>query len=105
MESLSQIAKRFLNRAQSETSHWEAIPEAVELSTFVYNGGIWVADYKSRIHDFRAKKPEDMGVDEIYAYLTAVVAQERIWGSFGCCLKDGTLDKLLTRYLELAKKN
>ena len=105
MEQLIEIATRFINRSRDGATYWEAIPEAFELFDFIYNGGVWVKNYGEQIKTIQAKKIHDLSLDEVYTYLTALAAKERVWGTFGYAISEGTMDKLLTRFLELAKKN
>ena len=101
MTCMTEIARRFLNRSQRAAAYWEAIPEAVALFQIIHSESIWAADYNSRIQAVRSKKIEDLSLDEIRAYLTAAAAKERSWGAYSRCVADGTIDRLLTRYLEL----
>lgn len=107
MKALAEIAQRFLDRSvHTIKSTWLEIPEAVELFEFFYEKGrteVWVEDYRDHLAEVRAKKIGSLNLHEVLTYLTAIIAQDRTWDSFGTCLKDGTVDQLLTRYLKLVR--
>ena len=103
MTGMTEIAQRFLNRFPQAATYWEAIPEAVALFQFIHTEDVWVDDYNDRIQAVRSKKTEDLRMDEIRVYLTAIAAKERIWGAYSRCVADGTIDRLMTRCLELTQ--
>ena len=95
------IAGRFLHSEHNT----ELIPKdssASELLEYVYNGGIWDADFRGKIDAVRKKPVNALSVDEIYTYLTAIACLDRTnEGLYYACIQDGTIGSLLERYLVL----
>lgn len=111
MKTLADIAQRFLNcsgHMPEFTTPYE-VPEVRELITFFCDEGradVWVDDYNAHINEIWAKRDEieSMNMREVFTYLTILIDGERIWGLLESGIKDGTVDRLLARYLELVRE-
>ena len=100
---MREIAERFL-QAEHKESLWQNDQTAVELLEYVYNGGIWDRQHKERIMQIRDKPFDTLALQEVYTYLTAIIGGERInEGLYDRMIQNGTIEKLLERYLVLTE--
>ena len=97
------IAERFL-RAEHKETLWQDDQTAVELLEYVYSGGVWDRQHKERIMQIRDKPFDTLALQEVYTYLTAIIGGERInEGLYDRMIQNGTIAKLLERYLALTE--
>ena len=79
--------------------------EVVAFIDYVYEGGIWDADHRGKLGDLQNMDAADMTLSDLYSYFTSIVCIERSYHGFvEQNAYDGTLEKLLKRYLELTKE-
>lgn len=100
---LKEIAKRYLKKPHHFPDIWApADTEVEELFRFIYHGGIWDAHAREKYPTVRAKQPPEWTLDDIYAYLTCIALADRtVDGFFNDRVNDGTVARLLERYLQL----
>ena len=107
--NMKEIAREYLKKdhdAAGTSVHGFPDQECEALHRFVYHGGIWDAHARKKYPVIRLKKPSEWTLDDIYAYLTFIVLTERTQeGCFEAHIKDGTINRLLERYLELEGEN
>ena len=101
---MREIAERFL-REEHKQAIWQQDQAAVDLLHYVYHGGIWDPHHKERILQIRDKPCSILTLEEVYTYLTAVIGSERInEGLYDRMIQNGTIGKLLERYLALTEE-
>ena len=109
---MKEIAKNLLQLIRTpnsqNTANWGQFefPKEVEaFMDYVYNSGIWDGDYHDKLKELEKTNPKKMTLEDLHTYFTAIVCIERSFGGFlEQNTYDGTLEKLLVRYLELTKE-
>ena len=77
-----------------------------ELHRFVYDGGLWDGDFRKHYPQIKTKPIMELTLQEVYTVLTYIVCTERCnEGFIEHNMQNGTLEALLTRYLELVKED
>ena len=87
----------------SGRAEWDVFPRPVQVFVdYVYNSGIWDGAFREKLKALESMKPSGMSLSDLNSYFTAIVCIERSFGGFvEQKTYDGTLEALLTRYLEL----
>ena len=85
---------------------WERLPAAAKAFLMeVYDSGIWDPDFFAKRQKLESADIGKMPLSDVYTYFTAIIATERTFsGFYEQKAYDGTLEKLLVRYLGLTKE-
>lgn len=100
---MKNIAENYLCQ-KDNTLPWTQNEAARSLLEFVYYGGIWDEDFKEKRAELFKKEISSLTEKEIFSYLTAIIAGDRVnEGFYDEKIKDGTIHDLMKRYLEVAE--
>ena len=84
---------------------WTKDESACRLVHFIYHGGIWDEDFRSRVPDLKRKRVQRLNEAEILSYLTMIVCTDRTQeGCIDAHIQNGKLEMLLRRWLELNRR-
>lgn len=101
---MKEIAKAYLAQCPDNITPWTQNETTRSLVRFVYEGGIWDGDFRDKMPEIIKKNILSLTLDDIYTYLTAIVCGERTdEGLLDARIADGTLEKLLRRFLEVTE--
>ena len=100
---MKDIVKGFIDR--KHTAPWSQDESAKLLVAYVYNGGVWDADFRNSIQAIRKKAIVDLELPEVFTYLTFIVCMDRTQeGCIDAHIANGTVHALLRRYLMLTEE-
>lgn len=100
---MKEIAKRFLE--ENHTAPWIEDPSAEALVDYIYNGGVWDKDARTKYPDIQTKQPNTWSMEDVFAYLTFIAVQDRTCDGFiDKHIANGTVSALLNRYLVLEEE-
>lgn len=108
---MREIAMRCLDYLQHEYDPKEYIgadyPDSIEeLHRFVYDGGIWDGEFRRHYPVIKDKPIMELTLQELFTVLTYIICTERCnEGFIEHNLRNGTMEALLMRYLELTKED
>lgn len=108
---MKEIAKRYLDylRHQYDPKVYigDCFPAPInELHRFVYNGGIWDGAFRTNYPVVKDKPIIALTLQEVYTHLTYIICTERCnEGFIEHNMRNGVLEALLQRYLELTKED
>ena len=108
---MKKIAMRCLDYLQYEYDPkvyiGENFPAPInELHRFVYNGGIWDGSFRTNYPAIQDKPIAELKLQEVYTHLTYIICTERCnEGFIEHNMRNGVLEALLQRYLELSKED
>lgn len=101
---MKDIARDYLAQCPMNTTPWLYNDAASRLLEYVYSSGIWDRDYQMKSAEIRKKKISTLTENEIYTYLTVIIGGDRInEGLYDDSIANGTIEKLLRRYLEVTQ--
>lgn len=99
---MKNICRDYIESHDNRVTPWTRNEQASRLVRYIYEGTLWDSRYREKIRSILDKDIDDLTVPEIGTYLTFIVATDRT--NDGCIdahIENGTVLKLLTRYLEL----
>ena len=102
-EALREEIEYFLDAEHK--APWTKDEAACRLVHFVYHGGIWDEDFRGKFPALKRKSFQHMNEADILSFLTMIVCTDRT--QEGCVdehIRNGKLEKLLRRWLDLNKR-
>ena len=98
---MKDMAKAIVQKTEM-TIPWNQNELARSLLEYVYGSGIWDSEFIGKRQALLKKNISTLTQAEIFTYLTVIIAGDRVnEGYYDEKLLDGTIKKLMKRYLEV----